>query len=209
MSTLRDRLVGGYYALVERGLGPVLKAGVSPDAITFLALAVALAAGFFFAFGLIFQGGLTLVLSGFLDTLDGSVARLTGRSSASGALLDSTLDRYAEFSVFSGLLVYYRQQWMFVFVLLALAGSVMVSYIKARAQSLGRVRTVGLMQRPERFVLLVAGSLANLPANLFFPDYPDMALSAAVILLAVLANTTAIRRLVEGRRDLSPDGGAR
>jgi CDP-diacylglycerol--glycerol-3-phosphate 3-phosphatidyltransferase len=209
MSTLRDRLVGGYYALVERGLGPVLKAGVSPDAITFLALAVALAAGFFFAFGLIFQGGLTLVLSGFLDTLDGSVARLTGRSSASGALLDSTLDRYAEFSVFSGLLVYYRQQWMFVFVLLALAGSVMVSYIKARAQSLGRVRTVGLMQRPERFVLLVAGSLANLPANLFFPDYPDMALSAAVILLAVLANATAIRRLVEGRRDLSPDGGAR
>ncbi len=204
MSEIRVKLVNRYYAVIENSIGPVLRSGISPDALSFLGLAASFAAGLFFGTGLVFPGGLALLFSGFLDTLDGSVARLTGRSNPAGALLDSTLDRYAELAVFSGLLFYYRHGWMFAFVVLALVGSVMASYVKARAQSLGKVRTVGLMQRPERLALLIVGSLANPLVELFLPEYPDVALSTAIVVLAVLSNGTALRRLVEGRKDLSP-----
>ncbi len=200
---MREKLVKGYYALLEKGLRPFLAAGISPDFISYLALLVSLLAGVSYGLGRIFQGGLLLLCSGFLDTLDGSIARLTGRSSRFGALLDSTLDRYAEFFIFFGLLIHYRTDWLFSVILLALMGSVMVSYIKARAQSLGPVRTVGLMQRPERFALLAAGSLLNAPAGFLLPDYPNAFFAASLVLLAVLANGTALRRLVQGRRDLS------
>jgi len=200
---MREQLIKRYYVLLEKGLRPLLKSGGSPNAISFLALIVSLSAGICYGYGKIFPGGLLLLLAGFMDTVDGSVARLTGRSDRSGALLDSTLDRYAEFFVFFGLLVYFKDGWMFVIVLLALMGSLMVSYVKARAQSLGPARTVGLMQRPERLILLIAGSLINRPVEAFFPDYPDAALSASLILLALLSNWTAVHRLLEGRKDLA------
>lgn len=203
---MRDTLVNRYYNLLEKGIRPLVGTGVTPNAISFTALAVSFLAAVCYASGRIFQAGLLLILSGFLDTVDGSLARITGRVNRSGALLDSTLDRYAEFFIFSGLLLHYRREWMFAVVLLALMGSMMVSYIKARAQSLGRIRTVGLMQRPERLALLVAGSLLNGPMEFFLPGRPDSALSAAVILLALLANTTALRRLAEGRKDLAGNG---
>jgi len=203
VAEIRERFVSGYYTIIGKGIRPLLGTGISPNLVSFLALTASLIAGSLYAFGLIFQGGLLLLVSGFMDTLDGTLARLTGRSNRFGALLDSTLDRYAEFFIFSGILFYYRQTWMFTVVLLALTGSIMVSYIKARAQSLGRVRTLGLMQRPERFVLLLTGSFLNLPVEVLFPDFPDAALSTALMLLALLSNGTAIRRLVEGRKDLT------
>ncbi len=200
---MREQLIKRYYALLEKGLHPLVKSGVSPNAISFLALVVSLSAGVCYGYGRIFPGGLLLLLAGFMDTVDGSVARLTGRSDRFGALLDSTLDRYAEFFVFFGLLFHFRHGWMSVVVIFALMGSVMVSYIKARAQSLGTVRTVGLMQRPERLALLIAGSLINGPVETFIPCYPDAAFSASLILLALLSNWTAVHRLIEGRKDLA------
>jgi phosphatidylglycerophosphate synthase len=200
---MREQLIKRYYALLEKGLHPFVKSGVSPNAISFLALVVSFSAGICYGYGKIFPGGLLLLLAGFMDTVDGTVARLTGRSDRFGALLDSTLDRYAEFFVFFGLLFHFRDGWMFVVVLFALMGSVMVSYIKARAQSLGSVRTVGLMQRPERLALLIAGSLINGPVETFIPDYPDAAFSTSLILLALLSNWTAVHRLLEGGKDLA------
>lgn len=199
---MRERLIRRYYALLETGLRPVVKSGASPNVISFLALTVSLIAGICYACGNITSGGLVLLCAGFLDTLDGAVARLTGRSDRAGALLDSTLDRYAEFFVFFGLLFHFRNGWTAAVVLIALMGSVMVSYVKARAQSLGPARTVGLMQRPERLILIAAGSLLNEPAGVLFPGYPDAALSASLVLLALLSNWTALHRLFEGRKDL-------
>jgi CDP-diacylglycerol--glycerol-3-phosphate 3-phosphatidyltransferase len=206
---MREQLIKRYYTLLEKSLRPLLKSGVSPNAISLLSLLASLSAGICYGYGRIFSGGLLLLLAGFLDTVDGSVARLTGRSDRFGALLDSTLDRYAEFFVFFGFLYHFRNRWMFAVVLLALMGSVMVSYVKARAQSLGTVRTVGLMQRPERFALLIAGSIFNGPSAILFPRCPDAALSGSLILLALLSNGTALHRLLAGRKDLappSPDG---
>jgi CDP-diacylglycerol--glycerol-3-phosphate 3-phosphatidyltransferase len=200
---LRTKFLNGYYAFIGIVIRPLIRTGISPNTISFLSIALSLFAGFLYAVGHIFQAGLFLLVSGFMDTLDGTVARLTNQSSRFGALLDSTLDRYAEFFILSGILFFYRQSWMFFVVLLAIIGSIMVSYIKARAQSLGPVRTVGLMQRPERFLLLLAGSFLNQPAESLFPNYPHAAFSASLMLLALLSNITAIRRLVEGRKDLT------
>jgi len=200
---MRERLIRRYYVLLETGLRPLVKTGASPDAFTFLALVVSTISGAFFACGKIAAGGVTILIAGFLDTLDGTVARLTGRSDRPGALLDSTLDRYAEFFIFFGLLFHFRKGWMAAVVLVALMGSVMVSYVKARAQSLGPARTVGLMQRPERIILLATGSLLNGPVEYLFPGYPDAALSVSLIILAILSNWTAIHRLMEGRKDLA------
>lgn len=200
---MREQLIERYYALLEKSLHPLLKSGASPNAISLLALMVSLFAGVCYGDGRIFLGGLLLLFSGFLDTVDGSIARLRGRSSRFGALLDSTLDRYAEFFVFFGILVHFRSGWMFFIVLFALMGSVMVSYIKARAQSLGEIRSAGLMQRPERLALLVIGSIINGPAGVLFPDHPDAVFSITLTLLAVLSNWTAAHRLIEGKKDLS------
>lgn len=199
----REQWVKSYYDLLEKSLLPFLKSGVSPNAISFLALTVSLLAGICYGYGKILAGGLFLLVSGFLDTVDGSIARLRGRPSRFGALLDSTLDRYAEFFVFFGILVHFRSRWMFFLVLFALMGSVMVSYIKARAQSLGDIRTVGLMQRPERLALLILGSILNEPARMLYPNHPDALFSFTLILLAVLSNGTAIHRILAGKKDLT------
>jgi CDP-diacylglycerol--glycerol-3-phosphate 3-phosphatidyltransferase len=206
---MRSTLVRRYYGILEKALRPFSKSGVSPDAVSYAGLAASLVAGFCYSRGAVFGGGLFLLLSGFLDTLDGCFARLAGRADRPGALLDSTLDRYAEFSVFFGLLAYYRESdTMSVVVFLALMGSTMVPYIKARGQSLGPVGTVGLMQRPERLTLLIGGSLLNGVSGLAFPAYPDAVLSATLLVLAVLANGTALHRLSAGKRDLAGGMGA-
>ena len=198
----RDRLIKWYYSVVEKCVQPLINVGVSPDVISVIALFLSLISAIFYANGAIFIGGIFLLLSGFMDTIDGSVARLLGKLTRFGALLDSTLDRYAEFFIFFGLLVYFRSGWMFYVVLLALMGSIMVSYVKARAQSLGKTRVVGMMQRPERFALLVAGSLLNAPFEVYYPEYPNCFFMTSLILLAILANATAIYRLFEAKKDL-------
>ena len=105
-------------------------------------------------------GALIIFFAGFLDMLDGQVARRQNRVTAFGAFYDSTLDRYADMALYMGLLVYYSVSGRTPYVVLAAvatAGSVMVSYARARAESLIPLCKVGFMERPERLVLLIIG----------------------------------------------------
>ncbi|MBN2396930.1 MAG: CDP-alcohol phosphatidyltransferase family protein [Deltaproteobacteria bacterium] len=201
--TARERLLKIYYLLMERLFGPLARPSVSPNTISLVSLAASFAACILYARGTFFAGGLVLLLSGFLDTLDGTIARLAGRSTRFGALLDSVLDRYADFFVFAGLMVYYRYHWMFFVIILAILGSFMVSYVKARAESLGELPVVGLMQRPERLLLIVAGSFLTVPASWHDPRWEECPVIAVLCLLSVLTNTTALHRLLAARQELS------
>ena len=199
----RRNLQRKYYVMAEKVSLPLVKAGVSPNHITFLGMLLSFVSGLFFALGAIFLGGFFLWLSAIMDPIDGTVARLSGKVSRFGALFDSTLDRYSEFFVFFGLMFYFVNSWVIAAVMLALMGSIMVSYVKARAESLGQKEVRGLMQRPERIILLLTGAILNTPLNnLFFPGSPDATLQWTVVILAVLTNITALQRLLTSRKEL-------
>jgi len=200
---MRERFIKGYYRLLGKAVRPMSDKGVTPNVISLFSLCLSLISALFYGMGYFFAGGIMLLLSGFTDTLDGTIARIRGKSTRFGALLDSTLDRYAEFFVFTGLLIHFRTGWMFYIVITALIGSIMVSYVKARAESLGSTKIIGLMQRPERFILLALGSLLNAPMGIYFPESPDCIIKTVLILLAILTNITAIQRLVGEKKDLS------
>lgn len=200
---IRERFIKGYYRLLGKAVRPLSDKGVTPNIVSLFSLCLSLTSSLFYSMGYFFAGGLILLLSGFTDTLDGTIARINGKSTRFGALLDSTLDRYAEFFVFTGLLIHFRAGWMFYVVITALIGSIMVSYVKARAESLGSTKAIGLMQRPERFIVLALGSLLNTPVGIYFPDSPDCIIKAALILLAILTNITAVHRLMGEKKDLS------
>jgi CDP-diacylglycerol--glycerol-3-phosphate 3-phosphatidyltransferase len=155
--------------------GAILNAGV----------AASIAAGWFPA------SGLLLLAANSLDMLDGAVARASGQANPFGAFLDSTLDRYAEIVVFVGLVGWFASQGNWhgeVLTVLALSGSLMVSYTRARAEGLGLHGEVGLLPRPARLVALATGlMLAAVPALAW-------SLEAVVAALAVLTNLTALQR---------------
>jgi CDP-diacylglycerol--glycerol-3-phosphate 3-phosphatidyltransferase len=127
-----------------------------------------------------------MVLAGLGDLLDGPVARRQGRVSLFGGFLESILDRYADLMVFLGLLVYYVSVNRFLYAVLAaiaMAGAVMVSYAKARAESLVTMGEVGFWERPERLVLMILGGLANRMALVLW-------------ILAIGTNVTVIHRIL-------------
>ena len=134
--------------------------GLSPNAVTLLGLLTAGASAFLLSTGYLLAGGVALLVAGVFDLFDGALARATGRVSMYGALLDSIADRVSEAAVLLGLLVFYvgRSETLgAVLVFVAFAGSVMVSYVRARAEGLGIECEVGIMTRPERVVVLGAG----------------------------------------------------
>ncbi len=163
---------------------------LTPNAITGLALAAACGAGYFLARGRPLGAGLLILTSGFLDMLDGTVARLTGRRTRFGAMLDSSLDRYAEFALYGGLAYHFRGRFPEALAALAFLGSVMVSYTRARAEGLGFECRKGLMQRAERLVTL---GLACLAACLFL--IYDAAMIIVLVLTAAASQVAAIQRL--------------
>ena len=152
--------------------------------------------------GWLLGAGILLLLGGFLDVLDGDIARLKNETSRYGAFLDSILDRYSESAVFLGLAICFWHSWMLVVVSLAFIGSIMVSYVRARAQGLQMDCKVGLMQRPERVVLIGSGALLNGIFGLFIPSLNDVLLKTAIILLALLAHWTALVRIRFVRKNL-------
>jgi CDP-diacylglycerol--glycerol-3-phosphate 3-phosphatidyltransferase len=200
----REKAQKRYYRVMEKVAYPLVSAGISPNHITVAGMLLSLAAGVLFATGAIFWGGMLLWASALMDPIDGTVARLSGKVSRFGALLDSTLDRYSEFFVFFGLMFYFRGGRMLFVVMLALMGSIMVSYVKARAESLGQKEFRGLMQRPERIILLIAGTVLNTPLNDYlFGGCQDCTLKGTIIILAVLTNLTAVQRLISSRKELA------
>ncbi len=140
----------------------------------------------FFAAGRFRAAGGMMMLAGLCDLLDGPVARRQNRVSLFGGFLDSILDRYSDLILFLGLLVYYAQVNRFLYAVLAgasMAGAVMVSYAKARAESLVATSEIGFWERPERLVLMILAALAN-------------RMEIALWILAIGPNVTVIHRIV-------------
>jgi CDP-diacylglycerol--glycerol-3-phosphate 3-phosphatidyltransferase len=176
---LRDRTRG----IAEFMVRPLARAGVSPDILSLLGFCGMLGVGCILALGHERIGGLLIVPVALLDALDGALARATGRASVFGAFFDSTLDRFAEISLYLGLLYLYREDVLaIVLVYLAITGSLMVSYTRARAEGLGIECKVGLFTRLERLLTLVLGLLLN-------------RVVLALLVLAVLSNLTAAQRM--------------
>jgi CDP-diacylglycerol--glycerol-3-phosphate 3-phosphatidyltransferase len=156
-STIKERARRLLDPLVE----VLASAGMSPTGVTVAGLGLAALAGGLVAGGRLRTGALCLILSALCDVLDGQLARRRGRTGAYGAFLDSCIDRLAEGAVFVGLALYlgpHGQRWVLV-AILALIGSTMVSYARARAEGLGLHGQVGAMERPERLVLLILALL--------------------------------------------------
>lgn len=191
---LRAEMVDGYYKVIKALISRTPLAGKNPNTISFLASIVGVVAALFFMAGHSAIAGILLLLSGILDTMDGTVARLGERSSKFGAILDSSLDRYVEMLVFMGITWHFRDTPMFFWSFFAIIGSMMVSYVRARAQSLGVQELVGIMQRFERFVILSAGALLNPVGVAYFGS--EIILQLAIIILAIGTNYTAYQRLM-------------
>lgn len=179
---------------------------VNPDVLTVIGCIVGAASGLAYLTGSFVAGGWLILLAGTFDILDGTVARRRGIVSKSGAFLDSTLDRYSELFAFSGLCVYYEGTGFTMVVFLAIAGSMMVSYTRARAEGLGVDVRVGNMQRTERVLYLGLGTaFAPIVSAVFEPGvvkpmYPLAMIAIGII--AVFSNTTALRRLLHTYRVL-------
>jgi len=163
------------------------KSGVHPDLLTALGLIGNVLAAVLFAWGRFRWAGGMMLIGGLCDVLDGEVARASERGSKFGALLDSTLDRYSEIFVAFGITVYFiRSGWVLTSagLFFGWAGSLMVSYVRARAEGLGEECKVGLMQRPERVVAIAGGALIGVKA-----------LAVVVWIIALLTNFTVAERL--------------
>ncbi len=173
----------------------LVRLGVQPTFLTFAQLAMSLLAGVVYATGGIFLGGWLMLGCGVLDLLDGGVARRTAQATRRGAFLDSVIDRYAEFFTFCGLGVFFSASWMLWVVALGFLGSVMVSYVRARAEGLGVECRGGLMQRGERYVLLGVSSFLNTLFNHLSCQSSHYLLMLGLVLLAVLTNLTALSRV--------------
>jgi CDP-diacylglycerol--glycerol-3-phosphate 3-phosphatidyltransferase len=184
-------------------LGPparlIGRLGIGPTAFTLWGLALAGAAGLAFAVGRLRTGALLVLGAGLADMLDGAVARACGRESKFGAFIDSVLDRYGEAAYFTGLIYYYAaglDKVMAVLAAAVLAGSLLVSYAKARAEGLLEKCDVGLMERPERMILLALGYLVGGRGPL-----------VAMAVLAVFSHFTAVQRILYVRKRLSGRAG--
>src|SRR5712691_11502669 len=139
---------------------------ITPNQITVIGVALTFTAAVLAALAHLRWAGVVLIFAGTFDILDGALARSSGRAYPYGAFLDSTLDRYSEGAIYMGLAAYFAstpgplQRWVLLATVAALAGSFLVSYVRARAQSLGFTCDSGLFARPERVVLTVAGLVA-------------------------------------------------
>jgi CDP-diacylglycerol--glycerol-3-phosphate 3-phosphatidyltransferase len=168
----------------------LLRAHVRPNHLTLVGLVVSILAAAALAQGSLRTGAVLLALAGLFDFFDGSLARLANRVSAFGAFLDSVVDRYSDLVVLLGVVLYYHRaaDTTGVFLtMVALVGTIMTSYTKARAQSIGVACEIGLIERPERLIVLIAGATFN-------------QLTPAMIALAVLTNLTALQRILYMRR---------
>ncbi|MBF0493475.1 MAG: CDP-alcohol phosphatidyltransferase family protein [Deltaproteobacteria bacterium] len=176
-----------------------LRLKLSPNFFTSLGFLICLGSGFAYFFGYLGLAGWCVILGGTCDMFDGRIARLTNHSSRAGAFYDSVMDRYGEVVTFMGLACFYRQHWFFYFILASLVGSVLVSYARARGESVGVTFQGGSMQRPERIVYLGVSSIFSpLFALMFGWIHPalnsNFLLYLAVIMIAVMTNWTAVYR---------------
>jgi CDP-diacylglycerol--glycerol-3-phosphate 3-phosphatidyltransferase len=164
--------------------------GIAPNTLTFAGLVGNLIGALFLAQGKFLVGGLIIFAMGPLDALDGTMARLRGEASDFGAFVDSVTDRYSELIIYGGLLAFYMSEpnlFVAFLVFVAAAGSVLVSYVKARAEALGFEAKWGILTRAERFMVLAPSLVLNIPI-------------VGIAIVAILANITALQRVYYVRR---------
>src|SRR5260221_4909786 len=177
---------------------PLARLRVTPNTLTVIGLLLSALTALVIALGFLLVGGLLVLFAGIFDMFDGAMARVRNAATTFGAFLDSMLDRYSESIILLGLLCYvlqrpdlhdafwpaqHEQTWMIVFIFVAVVGSLMVSYAKARAEGLGLECKTGLLARPERVVILTIGLLTG-------------AVIWALVVLAIFSNVTAVERIV-------------
>ncbi|HAF62182.1 MAG TPA: CDP-alcohol phosphatidyltransferase family protein [Anaerolineaceae bacterium] len=183
--TFTDRLRVFFRTFLEKSGQKLLQKGISANAITLTGMAGNMVAAVFIARGNLLVGGILILCMGPLDAFDGAVARAKGEMTAFGAFLDSVTDRYSELVVFFGLLVYFVQNGDgsgAILSFIAAAGSILVSYTRARAEGVGYAVKAGLMTRVERYLVLVPGIIFGIP-------------KISLWIIAILANVTAIQRV--------------
>ena len=206
----RDYLQKLIYTLTNPIIKGMIKMGITPNMVTTIGFVGNVVAAFLFihasqltpismGFSWIGWGGAILLFSGLFDMMDGRLARLGNMSTTFGAFWDSTLDRYSELFSLFGITLYLMTAsgiWAGVLTFLALVGSIMVSYVRARAEGLGIECKVGLMQRPERVVVTaLAAIITGMTSNLWW-------LIGGMTLIAVLANITAFWRVAHCYKQL-------
>ena len=166
------------------------KIGLMPNTMTIIGLVGNIVGAYFLMQGRMTLGGVIILAMGPIDALDGTMARLRGEPTKFGAFVDSVTDRYSELAIFAGLLFYYLQagDWLSCgLVYAAAAGSVLVSYVRARGQSLGYDTKVGLLTRFERYLVMAPALIIDRPIW-------------ALWIIAIFANLTALQRILDIRR---------
>lgn len=204
MRLLNKFFFDGFNTIVNP-IGIALESGhVHPHTITAAGFLLSCVSALLFWKGHFLSGGIVLVISGACDVLDGRLARNTNRTSRFGAILDSTVDRYSEIIVFMGLAAFFHSAIMSAIILLALAGSLLTSYVRARAEGMGIECKIGLMQRPERVTFIaVGGVIGALFDFVFRTQRPLMIL--AILGIAIFSNFTVIQRVVYVREKIKSE----
>lgn len=222
----RGALQQGIYAVINPFVRLLIRMGVTPNIVTTIgmlgnmaAAAVLIAAGVKAQngggadFGLVTLAGALIIGFSLFDMLDGQVARLGGMASTFGAMYDSVLDRYCELFTLGGIaywLIGIGDFFGALLTFLALTGSIMVSYVRARAEGLGLECKIGFMQRPERVVVTAVATIAAGITGMNLPEYstfdPNLILVVAMGIIAVFANLTAFARISHSRRELLKSG---
>ena len=170
----------------------LMRLKIRPIAVTLFGLALAIVAAYLIAINELMWAGVALATSGSLDSIDGALARMSGTASPAGALLDSVVDRLAEGIVLFGVLILAldtNNTTLATLVYIAFGGSMLVSYVAARAQSLGSLQMVGIMTRPEGVIVLAVGLLFGY-------------LTIAIWIIAILTPLTALHRFLHSWNEL-------
>ncbi len=217
------------YSLFNPFIKLLIKLGITPNMVTVMGLMLNILATVIFIYGaekadrndhsFVVWAGLTILIGGLMDMIDGRLARLGNMESDYGALFDSVLDRYSEMIMFLGICYYLIAHDFFLsslFAFIALIGSVMVSYTRARAEGLGADAAVGVMQRPERILIIsISALLTGAASSIFGAEYkiivdwlpmslfePITIFTFPMFILAIATNITAVRRLLHARKVL-------
>ena len=168
------------------------KGVIKPNHLTMIGLLVTLVAAVFLALGLWIAAGIAIIVAGLFDLLDGAVARSQGRVTAFGAFLDSVIDRYSDFALFIGIFFHYSstgQPYLMLLACLAATGSFLIPFTRARAETVIPSCKVGIMERPERIILLACGALFNIMVYILW-------------ILTILTHITVIQRILYTRKKL-------
>ena len=187
-------LVKGYLSIILPLTDFLKTLNINPNALTTLGTIFTIVGAIFFALSYLRLGGIFIVFGAVCDTMDGKIARDSDKKTNFGGFYDSVMDRYSEIIMFFGIAVHFVRHdsyWTSVAIFAALGGSVMVSYIRARAEGLGFECKVGMMQRPERIAYISVGAIIG-----ELPLIKELFLMLAIWVIAILSNFTAIQRII-------------